>query len=179
MMKRSLTIGQIQAATASFYRISLRDMLSTSRERRFARPRQVAMYLSTRLTHKSLHQLGTAFRRDHSSVHYGQHQIGQLIASGDPIQLEVVELIEQLTKLQDQSNGIDLDRGDERAIDRHVGEPKAVGLSDRGSHGTQPQPDHRPGPSLEVIGASVAAEETGGRIEAEAAEEIHFGPPRS
>ncbi|AHX09797.1 bacterial dnaA helix-turn-helix family protein [Ehrlichia chaffeensis str. Wakulla] len=55
-------------------------MYSTRRLRTLARPRQVAMYLSKKLTQKSLPEIGKSFGgRDHATVIHAVKQIEKLI----------------------------------------------------------------------------------------------------
>ena len=58
---------------------SIEDMTSSRRIRSFARPRQVAMYLSKKLTTRSLPEIGRKFGgRDHTTVIHAVKKIEQL-----------------------------------------------------------------------------------------------------
>lgn len=61
-------IRDIQAATAQHYAIPVAAMSSREQVRQFARPRQVAMALSRRLTDHSTVTIGRIFNRDHSTI---------------------------------------------------------------------------------------------------------------
>ncbi len=63
-----LTLQQIQQATASFYELSLDELLSDSRAARIAWPRQVALHLARELTKASLNEIGAGFGRNHATV---------------------------------------------------------------------------------------------------------------
>jgi len=66
---RRITIDEIQKKVSSYYNIKLDDLISSRRIRTFARPRQVAMYLSKKLTTRSLPEIGRKFGgRDHTTV---------------------------------------------------------------------------------------------------------------
>ena len=65
---RPITVTEIQYAVCGHYQIGLTDLKSTRRERRIARPRQLAMYLAKTLTPLSLPDIGKAFGRDHTTV---------------------------------------------------------------------------------------------------------------
>lgn len=66
---RMPTIWDIQQRVAKYYGIRLQDMVSHRRPREIAHPRQVAMYLSERLTPHSLPAIGRRFGgRDHTTV---------------------------------------------------------------------------------------------------------------
>ena len=63
------SIEDIQRKTAEYYELDVRDFHSPQRARRVARPRQVAMYLSRKLTTRSLPEIGRRFGgRDHTTV---------------------------------------------------------------------------------------------------------------
>ncbi|HEX7782460.1 MAG TPA: chromosomal replication initiator protein DnaA [Sphingobium sp.] len=66
---RRITVDEIQKACAIHYRIDPAEMRSKRRARAVARPRQVAMYLSKKMTPRSLPEIGRIFGgRDHSTV---------------------------------------------------------------------------------------------------------------
>ena len=64
----SLTLEQIQAATAAYYDLTLDELLSTNRTARIAWPRQVALHLARELTPASLNEIGAGFGRNHATV---------------------------------------------------------------------------------------------------------------
>ena len=65
---------------AEFFNIRVSDMYSTRRLRTLARPRQIAMYLSKKLTQKSLPEIGKSFGgRDHATVIHAVKQIEKLM----------------------------------------------------------------------------------------------------
>jgi chromosomal replication initiator protein len=66
---RRITVDEIQKACAAHYRIDPAEMRSKRRARAVARPRQIAMYLSKKMTPRSLPEIGRIFGgRDHSTV---------------------------------------------------------------------------------------------------------------
>ncbi|MEE9457732.1 MAG: chromosomal replication initiator protein DnaA [bacterium] len=81
----SLSIDQLQEATARYFNISRRDLLSKSRRANIARARQMAMYLCREKTSSSLSDIGLAFgNRDHTTVMYSISKIeGELAADKD------------------------------------------------------------------------------------------------
>lgn len=67
--KRSISIDSIQKKVAEHFDIRLADMTSRRRPQNVAFPRQIAMYLSRRLTERSLTDIGDSFGgRDHGTV---------------------------------------------------------------------------------------------------------------
>lgn len=93
IVEPQIPISAIQAAVATKFGVDLRDLLSERRAREVARPRQVAMYLSKRLTKRSLPTIGRQFRRDHTTIIWGIQQISELILT-DPELRDAVEALE-------------------------------------------------------------------------------------
>ncbi len=79
-----LTLETIQKTVAEFFSIRRTDLLSTDKMRSVAVPRQIAMYLSRRLTHASLPEIGSAFEKTHGTVVHACTQIqGRLTIDSD------------------------------------------------------------------------------------------------
>ena len=67
--ERLPTISGIQRAVAEFYNVRVDDMRSRGRNKSIVLPRQVAMYLTRKLTQGSLSDIGESFGgRDHGTV---------------------------------------------------------------------------------------------------------------
>lgn len=67
-------VRRIQRRTAAAFNVSRQDILGPSRQRKFIRARQAAMYLACWLTPYSSKVLGRIFHRDRSTVLYGADQ---------------------------------------------------------------------------------------------------------
>ena len=94
-----ITIGTIQAETASYYALTVDDLCSSSRSRQLVTARQIAMYLSKVLTPRSLPEIGRRFGgRDHTTVLHAERKIEKAL-SGDATLSEEVELLKRM--LQD------------------------------------------------------------------------------
>lgn len=66
---RVINIRSIQTKVCEHFRIRMDEMLSERRDRKFAFPRQIAMYLARQLTPASLKHIADEFRRkDHTTV---------------------------------------------------------------------------------------------------------------
>ena len=77
--QRKITVEEIQRKVSEHYNIRLSDMIGPKRMRSYARPRQVAMYLSKLLTSRSLPEIGRRFGgRDHTTVMHGVKRIEDL-----------------------------------------------------------------------------------------------------
>jgi len=76
---RRITIEDIQKQVSGHYNIKVSDMHSARRARAVARPRQVAMYLSKKLTSKSLPEIGRRFGgKDHTTVMHAVKRVEEL-----------------------------------------------------------------------------------------------------
>jgi chromosomal replication initiator protein len=77
--QRRVTIDEIQKLVSRHFELKPLDLVSARRARAVARPRQIAMYLSKRLTTRSLPEIGRKFGgRDHSTVIHAVRRIEEL-----------------------------------------------------------------------------------------------------
>ena len=94
MAGQRLTVDRIQRAVCEEFKVTLTDMVSKRRARVIARPRQVAMYLSKKLTKRSLPDIGRRFGgRDHTTVMHAVKRIDELRLADTEFntQIETVE----------------------------------------------------------------------------------------
>lgn len=73
------TIAELQQAASAEFDVPLRIMLSERRSRNVAKARQVAMFLSVRLTSRSLPMIAREFHRDHTTVLHAVEAIERCI----------------------------------------------------------------------------------------------------
>lgn len=93
---RKITIDEIQRKVADHFNLRISDLLSARRARAVARPRQVAMYLSKRLTSKSLPDIGRKFGgRDHTTVIHAVKRIEEL-SQNDSQLADDVEMLRRM-----------------------------------------------------------------------------------
>ena len=93
---RRISIDDIQKQVANHYNIKVSDMHSARRSRAVARPRQVAMYLSKKLTSKSLPEIGRKFGgKDHTTVMHAVKRVEELMAA-DQEMANDVELLDRI-----------------------------------------------------------------------------------
>jgi len=91
-----ITLDEIQKKIAEYYNIKMADMHSARRSRDIARPRQIAMYLSKKLTTKSLPEIGRSFGgRDHTTVIHAVKAVEKL-QNADPSIAEDLKILENL-----------------------------------------------------------------------------------
>lgn len=83
---RSITIDLIQDVVANYYNLSVQELKSQRRTRNVAYPRQIAMYLSRKLTDMSLPKIGDEFGgRDHTTVIHAYEKISASLKTDDTL----------------------------------------------------------------------------------------------
>lgn len=96
--KPRLLVAHIQATVASYYGIPLQAMTSAQRGSGIAQHRQVAMFLASELTPKSLPEIGRRFGgRDHTTVIHAIRAVRGRVATDPEIGMDVEVLRERLT----------------------------------------------------------------------------------
>ncbi len=91
-----LTLDAIQKIVAEFFNIKRTDLLSTDKMRSVAIPRQIAMYLSRRLTHASLLDIGSAFEKTHGTVVHACKQIQGSLSVDSDLRANVRSIVKKL-----------------------------------------------------------------------------------
>lgn len=94
--RRRITVAEIQHATARAFNVDIFEMTSDRRSRAVARPRQVAMFLSAKLTPKGPAHIGRLFNRDHTTVIYAVRHIEDLRAKDEVVAAGIVEVERRL-----------------------------------------------------------------------------------
>ncbi|MEL6204992.1 MAG: chromosomal replication initiator protein DnaA [Pseudomonadota bacterium] len=93
---RKVSIEEIQRTVAEHYNMRMSDMVGPKRNRNIARPRQMAMYLSKRLTSRSLPEIGRRFGgRDHTTVMHAVKKVEELMKTDTQI-AEDLELLRRM-----------------------------------------------------------------------------------
>ena len=88
-----ITVDKIQNIVSNYFNISLSDMLSQRRSRPLARPRQIAMYLSKKMTTRSLPEIGRRFaNRDHTTVIHAVKTISRLSEQDDEMKKNIKQI---------------------------------------------------------------------------------------
>ncbi|MDR3136475.1 MAG: chromosomal replication initiator protein DnaA [Coriobacteriales bacterium] len=95
---RRIDIRTIQQAVEAYYKVSHEDLLSEKRSKNISHPRQVAMYLSRRLTPKSFPEIGKSFgNKDHTTAMYACKNIQAKLLSDMAVKTEVERIAEMIT----------------------------------------------------------------------------------
>lgn len=91
------TADVIIAKVAEHYGLRVSDIRGSRRPANIAQPRQVAMYLTRRITNLSFPEMGREFNRDNSTVQHGVKRIEELIRSDPNLRAEV-DLLEKMCR---------------------------------------------------------------------------------
>jgi len=93
----SVVGGVAQRATCDHFGLSSEELLSSSRARRVAWPRQLAMYLAREFTRESLPAIGRQFGgRDHTTVLHAWRRTSARLVIDDAARSDVMSLCERL-----------------------------------------------------------------------------------
>lgn len=96
---KQVTIDLIQDVVSSYYSLKIDDFKSARRTRNVAFPRQIAMYLSRKLTDMSLPKIGEEFGgRDHTTVIHAYEKISTALKSDESLQNVVSELTKRINQ---------------------------------------------------------------------------------
>lgn len=92
---KDLTVDEIMRVVATFYGVKMDDMISGGRTQTLVTPRQVAMFLSCKLTTKSLGEVGSAFKKTHATVYHGAQTIQKRL----DVELDLRQSVEEITTI--------------------------------------------------------------------------------
>ncbi len=96
---KNITIDVIQDVVAGYFNLRIEDLKSQRRTRNVAYPRQIAMYLSRKLTDMSLPKIGEEFGgRDHTTVIHAYEKISDALNTDESLQHTVNDITKKLTQ---------------------------------------------------------------------------------
>ncbi len=96
---KNVTIDVIQDVVAGYFNLRVEDLKSQRRTRNVAYPRQIAMYLSRKLTDMSLPKIGEEFGgRDHTTVIHAYEKISDTLNTDESLQHTVNDITKKLTQ---------------------------------------------------------------------------------
>ena len=96
---KHVTIDIIQDIVASYYNLRIEDLKSQRRTRNIAYPRQIAMYLSRKLTDMSLPKIGEEFGgRDHTTVIHAYEKISENLKTDSSLQHTINDITKKITQ---------------------------------------------------------------------------------
>lgn len=85
-------VDLIKYKVCIFFEINSVHMVSTSRQRRYAWPRQIAMYLCRKHTNMSFSDIGHEFLKDHTTVLHACRRTQGLIDANNEFRDSVAEI---------------------------------------------------------------------------------------
>ncbi len=92
-----IDLEQIKKLVAKFYDLSVDDLMSTKRQQSITIPRQIAMYLSKKITDETLDEIGISFSRDHSTVINSIKKVESLLKTDIKMQKDIKILQKMIT----------------------------------------------------------------------------------
>ena len=93
-------VESIQKTVSDFFHIRLADLKSKKRTQHIAFCRQVAMYLSRKLTDSSFPTIGDHFGRDHSTVIHAYNLILRRVSSDSAFRLSIEKIERELKSIR-------------------------------------------------------------------------------
>ena len=94
---KQITVELIQDIVASYYNLQVDDLKSSKRTRTISHPRQIAMYLSRKLTDMSLPKIGEEFGgRDHTTVIHAYDKISKNMKKDEALASALNELTNKI-----------------------------------------------------------------------------------
>ncbi len=96
---KHITIEIIQDVVANYFNLRIEDLKSQRRTRNVSYPRQIAMYLSRKLTDMSLPKIGEEFGgRDHTTVIHAYEKISDNLNRDESLQHTIDDITKKLTQ---------------------------------------------------------------------------------
>lgn len=96
---KNITMDVIQDVVAGYFNLRVEELKSQRRTRNVAYPRQIAMYLSRKLTDMSLPKIGEEFGgRDHTTVIHAYEKISDALTKDESLQHTVNDITKKLTQ---------------------------------------------------------------------------------
>ena len=91
--RKYITIDEITKHVCSYYKIKYEDLMSKTKLKKIAFPRQIAMYLCRELTEHTYPHIGAAFNdRDHTTVMYAVNKISKEVKKDDSLRKAVEQI---------------------------------------------------------------------------------------
>jgi len=93
---KNITPEAIIQATAEHYGVTVNDIKAPGRTQSLVTPRQMAMFISCKLTTESLPDIGKAFERKHTTVYYGSQQIQKRLSVEPDLKQAIAQISAKL-----------------------------------------------------------------------------------
>jgi chromosomal replication initiator protein len=97
--ERRITVQLVQKVVARQHGMSVQQLLERTRRQSIARPRQMAMYLATKMTHASLPDIGQRFGGfDHTTIMYARDRIEELSQTDVKLKADIESLARMIRR---------------------------------------------------------------------------------
>ncbi len=96
--QEELQAEDIINCVCNFYKISKADMLGKKKNKEFAFPRQISMYLVLDMMNLPKVKVANIFKRDHATVIYASDKIAEQIKTDDKLAVEINDIRKMLLK---------------------------------------------------------------------------------
>ncbi|MDR0737688.1 MAG: chromosomal replication initiator protein DnaA [Prevotellaceae bacterium] len=98
--QRELSVSEIQKAVCSYFCLTLENMLSKGKKREIVQARQIAMYLSRRMTKSSLSSIGAQIGgKDHATVLHSYKTVCNLMDTDKHFKQQVLAIEKKLKSI--------------------------------------------------------------------------------
>ena len=87
-----LTVNRIQEFVAHRYDVRIQDLKGKCRQSEITVPRQIAMYLSRKMTEKSLPEIAAGFDKSHPTVIHSISVVEKRIEDSEDFRQEIADL---------------------------------------------------------------------------------------
>ena len=95
--KKTVSVRKIAESVATFYSITVDDLIKQSRKKEYVKPRQTAMYLIRKELEVSFPSIGEFFGgRDHTTVMHGVEKVEKAVKVQDEIKQELELILEKI-----------------------------------------------------------------------------------
>jgi len=95
-VRKSITIDVIKKLVCKQYKITQREIVSRSRKKKYAHPRQIAIYLARKYTDSPLQTIGRSFNRYHATALHSIGVVEREMSAHTSVKREVGYICEKL-----------------------------------------------------------------------------------
>jgi chromosomal replication initiator protein len=93
---KDLSISDIMKTVSTFYGVTIEDILSSQRTQTLVTPRQLAMFLSRKLTTKSLQEIADEFKKTHATILHGAQTIQKRLDVEPDLKKSMEEIVSRM-----------------------------------------------------------------------------------
>lgn len=99
---KTIKVETIQKVIANAYQVSVSDLKSVKRDKKFVVPRQIAIYLSRELTEMALMEIGNEFGgKDHTTIMHACKKIDDLIKTDPSLDSRIKAFTQEIKEYKD------------------------------------------------------------------------------